>query len=893
MLHQIIGIDVGGSHVSAALVDKKTLCIVDGTYERLDISPDISAAGFISNLERLIRELKKSSSQITGVAVSLPGPFDYENGISKIFGVGKLENLFGLNLKQTLLALMDDPEKQTVLFLNDATSYLLGEIKLNQLIKSKVLGITLGTGFGSSFFIDGRQVKNETGIPENGFLFDQLYKDSKADDYFSTRWFVKEYGSRTGLSVKDVKELSELAATDTEANQVFETFGVNLAAFLASFLDDFEADTLLIGGNISKAKDLFLQELEKGLKSSGKNPQIVFSQQDEQAAILGSAIHFMANDPANKTSHVAWRKSEQFIPPLSKSETERGKYDIYPSFKLEDGKIKSGCEELAAEIREHKNIIIDGYVGVLWPYFISGLNYEFIKHNTKVRFYNVSSAFKPETEIIEITDKALGEKESIFGKRYPGKLNDFFDPGKLALIRPDDTEGINVIYGSGASLAGWKGLHLYVDVPKNEIQFRSRAGSITNLGLNNPLPPKEMYKRFYFVDWIVLNRHKENCIIGIDILVDEQRSEEITFISGNDFRESLSRMAENSFRVRPWFEPGPWGGTWIKDKIEGLATDVPNYAWSFELIVPENGLMVESSGILIEYSFDFLMNAKAKEILGDAYPVFKNEFPIRFDFLDTFNGGNLSVQCHPRPSYIKEEFGETFTQDETYYILDAKEDSEVYLGFQDSINPEDFRKSLENSFLKNIEVDIPKYVQVHPSKKHDLFLIPGGTIHASGKNNLVLEISSTPYIFTFKMYDWLRLDLDGKPRPINIDHAFNNLYFERKGKSVVEELISKPKLIEENNNFELYHLPTHKDHFYDVHRLEFDKKAEVETKGKCHVCMLVEGESILLETEGYKTRFNYAETFVIPAAAGQYRMINDGNNKAKVVKAFIKDKIRI
>ena len=133
-----------------------------------------------------------------------------------------------------------------------------------------------------------------------------------------------------------------------------------------------------------------------------------------------------------------------------------------------------------------------------------------------------------------------------------------------------------------------------------------------------------------------------------------------------------------------------------------------------------------------------------------------------------------------------------------------------------------------------------------PSHKHDLFLIPNGTIHGSGKNNLVLEISATPYIFTFKMYDWMRLDLEGKPRPLNINRAFENLYFERQGERVEEELVSHPHLVSEGPDWKIIHLPTHPAHFYDVHRLEFSSKIEVPTDGSAHILMLVEGQTVLL-----------------------------------------------
>jgi len=575
-------------------------------------------------------------------------------------------------------------------------------------------------------------------------------------------------------------------------------------------------------------------------------------------------------------------------------EDSQSNYNSCPTYPAK-GEIFDGFSSLAAYMCEHSACVLDGYIGVDWDLLVKELQVAFQELGKKAIFLSVEEAMLAEDIVESKVAPFLGGDDPLFGFKTSLALADFFEDKKLEAIREQAVDGMKIVYGCGAALCRLDAPIVYVDLPKNILQKRMRSGGgVYNLGANSLLDNKQTYKRFYFVDWVVLNQHKKAILPQVEVMVDQQQTDNITWMLGKDLRHTLQEMASAYFRVKPWFEPGVWGGQWLKEHIKELDQSVDNYAWSFEMIVPENGLTLANKGHKLEVSFDQLLFQEGNRVLGKAHRRFGDEFPIRFDFLDTFEGGNLSIQCHPSTSYIKEHFGEQFTQDETYYIVDCEEDAEVYLGFQDDIDPPNFKAALERSFEAKETLDIEQYVQKFPAKKHELYLIPNGTVHASGKNNLVLEISATPYIFTFKMYDWLRPDLDGQPRPLNIDRAFDNLDFSRKGDVVSETLIAKPAVKRIDEQSSVVHLPTHPVHFYDVYRYDFDKEVAVETDGQCHVLMLVEGEAIELTTRnGHRAVFNHIETFAVPAAAESYKLRNLGNKQAKVVVAFVKNEALI
>jgi mannose-6-phosphate isomerase class I len=160
-------------------------------------------------------------------------------------------------------------------------------------------------------------------------------------------------------------------------------------------------------------------------------------------------------------------------------------------------------------------------------------------------------------------------------------------------------------------------------------------------------------------------------------------------------KDALVQTIKRPFRVVPFFDPGPWGGQWLKEVID-LDRSAQNFAWGFDCVPEENSLVFRFNDCAFEIPSINLVFMHPKELLGDkVYEAFGAEFPIRFDFLDTMEGGNLSLQVHPLLEYIREKFGMGYTQDESYYFLEAKDEAFVYLGLKEKVNPEKMVEQLQ------------------------------------------------------------------------------------------------------------------------------------------------------------------------------------------------------
>lgn len=290
-----IGADIGGSHISCAAVDLFTGKILKDTTTGREVNNQEQAGVIIALWADAVSEVlaKVPPAKVKGIGFAMPGPFDYVKGISYIKGVAKYENLYGINVTRAISELLKVPEGFLIRFMNDASSFAVGEAWAGSAAKAdRSLSITLGTGFGSAFISNRIPIVDGPEVPKLGCVYHLPYQDGIADDYFSTRWFMRRYKGITGKELSGVKELSELAAGDKIVRELFIEFGDKSALFLAPWLKKFRAEILVIGGNISKAYDLFGDVFEGRLKKENCNCEVALSKLKEDAALLGSAYLF-------------------------------------------------------------------------------------------------------------------------------------------------------------------------------------------------------------------------------------------------------------------------------------------------------------------------------------------------------------------------------------------------------------------------------------------------------------------------------------------------------------------------------------------------------------------------------------------------------------------------
>ena len=573
----------------------------------------------------------------------------------------------------------------------------------------------------------------------------------------------------------------------------------------------------------------------------------------------------------------------------------RSDYDKFPATETE-GPIWRGWTEICSEIAlrtsgENALLVFDTYHGV----YDAELTEAVGKIWPEAEWITTESLFHDEAYLRALTEPYVTDDE-LFGYLSPLGIADYFDPARLAEARERIRRrtGRVIVYGCGAGyVAPNADLTLYADMARWEIQQRFRAHAIHGLGVDNSQErPARQYKRGYFNDWPVLDNHKKSLYHRVDYWIDTHHPGRPLMIAAETFMQGIARTVRRPFRVVPFFDPAPWGGQWMKEVCD-LDRSRANFGWCFDCVPEENSLLLSIDGERFEMPAQNLVYLRPEELLGAAdRQRFGESFPIRFDFLDTIGGGNLSLQVHPTNSYIRQTFGMRYTQDESYYLLDAEPGACVYLGLRRGVEPERMLADLRRAQEEGVAFDAERYVNRFPAQKHDHYLIPAGTIHCSGAGAMVLEISATPNIFTFKMWDWGRMGLDGKPRPINIGHASHVINWSRDTDEILRRHCNCFEPVASGEGWREERTGLHEAEFIETRRHWFTVPVQHDTCDGVQVFNLIEGAAAVVEspTQAFEPfTVHYAETFIIPASVGRYtiRPLEPGAS-CGTIKAYVR-----
>ena len=583
-------------------------------------------------------------------------------------------------------------------------------------------------------------------------------------------------------------------------------------------------------------------------------------------------------------------------------------YDKFPKISVPDGNhgVTRGWAAVASQLRAALTavprtrplLVVECYPGVSIAEIRGGLQ----RVLAEALWIVSSDAMLSAGEVDQLVAPDLGGDDPVFGRMTRLLLQQFFDTTKIDAVRAQiaAAAGPVVVVGPGALvIAPEPDVLVYADLARWEAQQRQRRGEISNLGVENrSLKPSLQYKRSLFIDWRVCDRVKQRSMGRWNFWLETCVPNDPKLLAGAVYAEALAHCVTRPFRVVPFFDPGPWGGQWMKEVCD-LDRSKANFAWCFDCVPEENSLLLEFGEIIVETPSINLVFAQPQALLGEpVHGRFGPEFPIRFDFLDTMGGGNLSLQVHPLTEYIQNHFGMHYTQDESYYLLDADPGAVVYLGRKKDTDFGEMIAALEAAQRGELPFDDEKFIARFPARKHDHFLIPAGTLHGSGSHSMVLEISATPFIFTFKLWDWNRLGLDGKPRPINIARGKDNIQWDRDEDFARQRLINRISEVGRGNGWREERTGLHEAEFIETRRHWFTQAVPHDTGGErlggVNVLNLVEGEEAVVESPtGAFEPFvvHYAETFIVPASVGAYRIRparRGAGAECATIKAFVR-----
>lgn len=557
-------------------------------------------------------------------------------------------------------------------------------------------------------------------------------------------------------------------------------------------------------------------------------------------------------------------------------------------------------KELVSKLfnKSNKILVIDGY---------PTCNFDVIvKMFSNVKLINMRDIYKDEKEIYNMLKSYLPEDRImdpvlLYGKLFTDGLKKLMNEDKLLNLIDSlkNTSEKIIVYGHGSLIKEIRELadiKIYMDVSPKEAAIRAKKGLYINIGDKKARPFKELMRRNYYVDFENETLLRKELVQqnALDYYIFADKDDSLVFSPFSTMNVLFDELVKRPFRCKPVYLEGVWGGYYMM-RMRNLPKQMKNCAWIFDMIPSEVSVVIEANNTQIEVPYYTFVHARGVKLMGqDCVNYFHGYFPIRFNYDDTWHAnGNMSIQCHPYHDYVRKENNELGRQDESYYIVEAAEGAKTFLGFNEDINPDDFMKEVFESEKTGTPIDYLKYVNAVTSTPGTQVLIPAGTIHSSGRNQLVLEIGSlTIGSYTYKLYDYMRKDLDGNPRPIHSRHGDNVLQKYRKTNWVNSHLVKRAKGFDDNDTILTQTVGESPLLYFKLMTTQFLDKYEDNTKNSFHVLTVTNGEKVRISSKTnpeYNFIANYLDIIVVPQNIGEYVIENLGNQPVTIHKTLLKD----
>jgi len=561
-------------------------------------------------------------------------------------------------------------------------------------------------------------------------------------------------------------------------------------------------------------------------------------------------------------------------------------------------------------------VAFDGYTTAKWDLFINLMARECDLRNIKFEAVDAGAAtFKSGKEIDDIIDPLLIwdakiDPTLLYGKVYHGGYKGLMDEAKCEEFKKAvpsfrQTGKITAVFGYGCLSREFRDLYdvrCFFDITPKNSMLRIRAGEYANIGKTHTGIINRTIRRCYYCDFenAVKLRRELMQEKGFDWYVLDNDRANLQMMPFETFSDVCAQLVKYPFRAKPCYLEGVWGGSYMK-KLRRLPEKMRNAAWVFDFIPMEVSVLVEAGDEKLDINYCTFVHKEGLSLMGeDCVKKYKGYFPIRFNWDDSYHStGNMSIQCHSGGPFNIENYNEFGRQDESYYVVITEHEAKTFIGFRDDADIPQFFKEIEAADTEHKPCDYMKYVSYEESKPGLQVMLPAGTIHSSGRNQVILEIGSlTIGSYTYKMYDYLRLDFDGKQRPIHTHLGELNVRQDRRTSVIhdpdsTEYIVQKPRLDCEGEGWQEYILGENPQMYISLRRLEFETRCEQDTKGeKFHVLTLVDGDHIRVRSVDHPERFfdmEFMDIVCVPASMGRYVIENLGREPIRVHKTCLRD----